>query len=200
MEYNIKKSRGFTLIESLVAITLLMIAVTGPLALASKGLAYSNYVRDEITAFYLANESIDVIRNIRDTNLRSGIFWQNIPDSSGVPIDLSVKCRDACYFDVWKNPADLKHSFDPTETRLLKKVCPSDGAVYFGYDFTKLTNSPGFPSDCSGTDVDVESPFKREVKIISVGLDEIRVTATVSWQSGSIDRNVIISENLFKLQ
>ncbi len=58
--------RAFTLIETLVAITILLIALAGPLTIASKGLSTAYYARDQITAFYLAQEGIEYIRNFRD--------------------------------------------------------------------------------------------------------------------------------------
>lgn len=58
---------GFTLIETLVAITLLVLAITGPLQIAANSLYASFYARDEITAYYLAVEAIEYIKNSRDS-------------------------------------------------------------------------------------------------------------------------------------
>ena len=62
------KNRGFTLIETLVAIAVLSLAITGPMVIAQKGIGSAIYARDEVTAFYLAQEAIEYIRNVRDTN------------------------------------------------------------------------------------------------------------------------------------
>jgi type II secretory pathway pseudopilin PulG len=71
---NIQNS-GFTIIETLVAITVLMIAVAGPLVVASKGLNAALYARDQVIATYLAQESMEVIKNTRDNNLNLGNNW-----------------------------------------------------------------------------------------------------------------------------
>jgi hypothetical protein len=52
----------------MVAISVLSLAVTAPMIIAQKGIASAVYARDQITAFYLAQEAVEYIRNIRDTN------------------------------------------------------------------------------------------------------------------------------------
>lgn len=183
MNKDKKFKGGFTLIEALVAISILVIAVIGPLSLASKGLSYSNYAKDEITAFYLANEAIDVIRNIRDTNKNSDKTW-----SEGL-----TGCISGCYFDAWENSITLKSpSYD--EDYILK-TCKKDGLVRFGYDFKLL-------SECQDSGSTEPSYFSRKVKLETVDSsgNEIRVTAVVSWVAkNGINRSITITENLFNL-
>jgi prepilin-type N-terminal cleavage/methylation domain-containing protein len=62
------KSRGFTLVETLIAISVLAVAITGPLAIAQKGLQAALISKDQVTAFYLAQDAIEYIRYARDTN------------------------------------------------------------------------------------------------------------------------------------
>jgi type II secretory pathway pseudopilin PulG len=66
---------AFTLVEAMVAISILSLAVTGPLVIAQKGIGSAIYARDEITAFYLAEEAVEYIRNVRDSNRISGTSW-----------------------------------------------------------------------------------------------------------------------------
>lgn len=75
MTHQPKKQGGFTLVEAMVAISILSLAVTGPLLIAQKGLGSSVYARDQITAFYLAQEAVEYIRNVRDSNRITGISW-----------------------------------------------------------------------------------------------------------------------------
>jgi len=62
-------SRGFSLVETLVAVSVLMLAVVGPLSIASRGLISAQFSRDQITAFHLAREATELVRNRRDTNM-----------------------------------------------------------------------------------------------------------------------------------
>ena len=64
--------QGFTLVETLIAISILVLAVTGAFAAAHNGMMSSLYSKDQVTAFYLAQEAIEQIRNLRDQNGISG--------------------------------------------------------------------------------------------------------------------------------
>ncbi len=64
-----KENTGFTIIETLVAITVLMIAIAGPLVVASKGLNAALYARDQVIASGLAQESMEYIKSIKNTNV-----------------------------------------------------------------------------------------------------------------------------------
>lgn len=60
--------KGFTLMETLVAVTILTLAITGPLTIAQKGLQAALISKDKITAYYLAQDAIEYLRYARDTN------------------------------------------------------------------------------------------------------------------------------------
>lgn len=60
--------RGFTLIETFVAITILVIAVIGPLSLMIRGITDGNYAKNEVAAFYIAQEGLELVMNQRDAN------------------------------------------------------------------------------------------------------------------------------------
>lgn len=55
--------RGFTLVEAFVAITILLIAVIGPLSLVARSLSNSIFAQNQITAYYLAQEGLELAIN-----------------------------------------------------------------------------------------------------------------------------------------
>lgn len=68
--YFLKKSKfgaGFTLIETLIAITILLIGIVAPMQIAANALNSTFESRDQITAYYLAAEAIEYVKNVRDT-------------------------------------------------------------------------------------------------------------------------------------
>jgi prepilin-type N-terminal cleavage/methylation domain-containing protein len=67
--------RAFTLIETLVAISVLLVSLAGPLSIAAQALKSAYYARDEITAFYLAQEGLEYVRALRDQNYLSSQSW-----------------------------------------------------------------------------------------------------------------------------
>ncbi|MFA5023196.1 MAG: hypothetical protein WC385_02345 [Candidatus Paceibacterota bacterium] len=59
-------SKGFTLVETFVAIIVLMITVLGPMSLLSNALRDSRYIKDQITATYLAQEGVELMIDQRN--------------------------------------------------------------------------------------------------------------------------------------
>ena len=69
--------KGFTLLETLVAVAVLMMALLGPFSIAQQSLRSAYYARDQVTAYYLAQEGVEFVRSIRDENYLSGNPWLN---------------------------------------------------------------------------------------------------------------------------
>lgn len=59
------------MIEMLVAVTILLIGVLGPLNMAVRGISDGLFVKNQITANYLAQEGLDELINLRDSNVAS---------------------------------------------------------------------------------------------------------------------------------
>src|SRR5574343_412630 len=65
-KYTNKNIKGFTLLETLVAILLFTIALAALLALVRDSVTAASYMKNEVVGTYLAQEGIDYIRNKRD--------------------------------------------------------------------------------------------------------------------------------------
>ena len=177
-----KFTTGYTLIEALVAITIIVFATVGPLTLAAKSLAESQYVRDQITAFYLAQETLEIVRHTRDVN--PGIAFRTIPMIA--PCVNNQKC------DV--NVADLTikpyTTILPTPLRMVNNDASSLGVKGILYE-----------PDFSSSSVIPQSKFTRWLTISTVpsNLAESRIVATVEWNNGLNRRRLVLEESLFDL-
>lgn len=68
MKSIIKINHGFTIVETLVAVAILMISIAGPLTIAQKGLMAAIYARDQSVAAFLAQDAVEYIKNYRENN------------------------------------------------------------------------------------------------------------------------------------
>jgi prepilin-type N-terminal cleavage/methylation domain-containing protein len=69
---------GFTLIELIVGMTIFSIGLAGIYALLQTTMSSVRYSQDEIIVSGLLREQIDLVNNIRDTNLRNYIPWDSV--------------------------------------------------------------------------------------------------------------------------
>lgn len=67
--------KGFTLIETLVAITILTVSIIGPFYAIQTALRASYLARDNMVAASLSQEAIEYIRSVRDNNYLAGRSW-----------------------------------------------------------------------------------------------------------------------------
>ncbi len=83
---------GFTLVETLVAISILLLVVIGPMTIAAKGMQMGYYANEQSTAVFMAQEAIESIQKLRDdnalallesppTSANSWDWYNNLPDS-----------------------------------------------------------------------------------------------------------------------
>ncbi|MCR4280787.1 MAG: type II secretion system GspH family protein [Candidatus Kaiserbacteria bacterium] len=184
---NACPKRGFTLIETMVAITLLTVAITAPMTLATKSLSTAYYARDQIAAFNLAQEAIESVRHIRDGNVLHNALGlsptYNLLRSTptDIPTNGNVFTIDTTNNDLialCPTPAD------PASCPPLKET-PEGLFGYVSGNDTKFVRSvtATFLKNPDGSD----------------NTDEIHVEVTVTWISGSFSqRRFTISENLFR--
>ncbi len=133
-----KFTTGFTLVETLVAISILMLAVTGPLYYASEALRAATYAKDQITAFYLAQDAFEQIRKIRDENIYSSNNWNNgligcqsecLVNASGFCKIDQVQNEDSKFLYINENGV-YTHSTSRTTKTIFKRtvtIIPTDG-------------------------------------------------------------------------
>ena len=77
--------RGFTLLEVILAIFVIMVGIVGTLGIIQQGISYTQLSSSRLTADYLAQEGIEIVRNIRDTNWLEWRANQDILWSDGIP-------------------------------------------------------------------------------------------------------------------
>jgi len=95
------KKAGFTLVETLVAISIFTSSIVVLMSVLGSGISNTNYAKDKITAGYLAQEGIEYLRNARDqyllTNLDSG--WTDFKTESANLATLAITVPPPAIFN-----------------------------------------------------------------------------------------------------
>ncbi len=80
-----KKRRGFTIIEVMVALFIVAVGIVGVSGILSQTLAGAGLVSSKLTASYLAQEGVEIVRNIRDGNWLEQRSDPSVPWDDGIP-------------------------------------------------------------------------------------------------------------------
>lgn len=173
------QSKGFTLLETMIAITVLLIGVVGPISVIGGSLHHIYYVRDQITAINLAQEAIEVVRQKRDTNFLNGSAWDTGFGSGD--------CTGGLLCIVDTNPT-------PTIYRCLGSCTTANGKLLVYKDPTD-----GFSHQYLALPVGViPTMFSRRVDTTKTNANEYNVVVTVTWSTGNTQGIVTVSESVFR--
>lgn len=195
------KIKGFTLVETLVAVFILTFTMLALMTVVADSLFAARYARYETTAIYLAQEASDFIRNDRDNYFigeeesawddflaeYSNCFYENEDDNSG------------CYFevlDLLKGEVDGINICDDEDTGTNIK-CP-----FFYFDDGEDEGSFYTYEE----EEDKKSNFQRKISMkegpSSGPLDEVILTVTVSWREtdSQVYKETILETTLTKWQ
>ena len=131
--------KGFTILEVILAITILTLAVGGSFVLVSRAIASVSVAQSKLIASYLAQEGIEIVKNIRDTNwltpgkdwaeeLEEGTYEVNYEDYLNLRLDT---CDPPCDYD--NNLSFLKingefYNYDPDgeDTKFKRRITISN--------------------------------------------------------------------------
>jgi len=72
-----KNNKGFTLLETIVAIGVIIVGLMAVLVLINSSLFYVSLIKDRLVAANLNSEGLEVVRNIRDNNWLQNLAWNN---------------------------------------------------------------------------------------------------------------------------
>lgn len=168
-----KNKKGLTLIETLIAITILLTSTVMPLVIYSRSIENSRYANDTITATYLAQGAVELIKydiytELNNNYVKSKNNWfEALPNCDGVganvcsiTIPSGVVCRgNSCDSNLYINSNNL------------------------------YTHSPTL----------IQSKFSRTVKFPnSRPKYGTPISSTVKWKSGNKSKSVTVKEYVTK--
>lgn len=155
------KSKGFTLLEVIAAIFVLVVGLGASFSLIHQTLSAASIVKSRLVAAYLAQEGIEIVKNTRDSNWLeqrvTAIAWNEDLTECQPP----AKCCESDY----KTDTSVSYPI----TSLLS--CDYDSLRYLNID------NNGFYSYAAGT----PTKFKRNISI-DTQTDKVRISVEVVWE------------------
>lgn len=172
-----QKNTGFTLVETLVAISIFTLSILALMSVLTQGISNTSYAKQKIIASYLAQEGVEYIRNMRDNYVLYPVngTWNNFKNKL-------APCNQGSNQECGFNNLVLS-----TNSAFIFKCSSGDCKLYL--------NNGSYNTNSSG----VYSGFIRKIWMTTVPAnpDEVKIFSNVSWTQGSGSYSITFSESLF---
>jgi type II secretory pathway pseudopilin PulG len=169
--------RAFTLVEALVALSILIVGIISGFILVTKALYDVTIIQDRLTASFLAQEGLELVRQIRDTN-----YLKKLNEGTG-------------NWDDGLNNGDniVIVNTNTGSVTLLSSSNPSYDPYLYYHPLTGL-----YDHDSSGS----KTSFQRVINIYHIppndpNANEIRVQSIMDWKSKNINFEFTAEDHLF---
>jgi prepilin-type N-terminal cleavage/methylation domain-containing protein len=171
---NLNQS-GFSLVETLVAITILLVVVVGPMTISTSTARSTSFSSEQVVAFFLAQEGAEIAQMVRDGLVldafsSSGNAWDSFTDETGSGL------LNECY-----TPSGCSLELNTDTTGSLNSVSLCSGNNCRLYEDTSSARSKYTHSSVAGD----TTPYTRSIRMNNINADEVEVVSTVSWQTGN---------------
>lgn len=170
-------SHGFTLIETMIAVTILSLSVAGPLYTASRAIVAAEISRDKLTASYLAQEAIEYVRALRDDK-----YLAQYPAGTS-----------AAAWDAFKAIPEIANCGTPNTCTLGLPQALQPDVLPLGTFGTCPNGCPPLAPFVLGTGA---TSYLRTFQATEVGTNDEKIVSTVSWSFHNVTYSVSISDHL----
>ena len=92
-----QKNRGFSLVEVLVAITILLLVIVGPMQIIARSINSTNFATEQVNAWFLAQEGLELAQKGRDDLVLQNFKFQINPPGEDAPMTRFLSQYAACF-------------------------------------------------------------------------------------------------------
>jgi len=162
------RKKGFTLVETLVAISILLIVIVSPMTIAQRGIQNAYYATEQVTAVFLAQSAIETVRIYRDDRALEAFYAPpNTVNTTSWAQELVALCGGSNTVGCRYSPSrtSVANAFASCQQQLedCRLNIDSEGTYTYG-----STPTP--------------SIYTRTIRVIDRGPGIVEVIVQVSWQ------------------
>lgn len=186
-------TKGYSLVEVLIATAILMIAIVGPLTIAAKSIQSTQYARQQITAFFLAQEGINAVQVLRNS---AALAAFKVGDPSATwDWTQPGQVYDDCFTDRNPNGCNLDFADETIADSAVDCSTPSNCAM--ALDSDAGSRGPLYETGIAG------GIYTRVIKLSPTSNpDEIMITSQVEWVSrlfGGTTESVVLQSSVLNV-
>jgi prepilin-type N-terminal cleavage/methylation domain-containing protein len=172
---KITHTKGYSLIEVLVSIAILLIAMVGPMTIAAQGIKSAAFALEQNTASFLAQEGIEAAFALRNGYALNDYKTVGVTDSwswvDGITgCGTTISSGGSCSFGV---------HFDESAIVFTSDLCSADPALCLLY-VDEANNASVYTHVVSSGN---ETPFTRVITATFIDDYVVEIVSEVTWQS-----------------
>lgn len=200
----IKTEKGYSLVEVLIAISILMLAIVGPLTIAAKSIQTAQYARQQTTAFFLAQEGITIMNIIRNEYaLQAYNSAGPTPDSwawtiyPAAPANTVTTLARSC-FQAAGCGIDLRDRIFMDNDVVCTPAVTNPCTIKLRPANTNTTVTSLYTHLNGGA----ATPYTRIIRLTPQGASEVLVSVEVRWNTtylGGTTQSVVLQTSLFDI-
>ncbi|MDZ7798029.1 MAG: hypothetical protein U5L76_00240 [Patescibacteria group bacterium] len=168
------KIKGMSLMETILAVGLVMSVIIGSLTIGIYTTRIGRSSQNRLIAINLAQEGVEVVRNIRDTNWLKENSWNDGLAEGTYKIDQYVLTSPP---EKWFQK--LKGAGNCDDSNPCWLYLDND------YGFYSLNSTAG-----------KNTGFSRVIEITNIDVNTIQVVSRINWQENGKDKEYLIEEKL----
>ncbi len=161
------------MIEAMVALSVITVGILGVFTLTSSSIGFNRVAADRYVAVNLANEGMELTKNLIDKNIMDDIApWNRLPGFSGSG-NYEIDYNDSALVPLNSTGRFLFFS--------------KDGSGYYRYQ------QPEFPND-------KKTEFRRIISIENINNNHIKVISKVYWSSRGSSYDFGVEDHFYNLK
>lgn len=182
MRYQ-QSQQGFSLVETLVAITILLLVIVGPMTISSQSAKSTSFASEQVIAFFLAQEGAELIQKGRDDLFN--LYFLPLGHPSRLANPWATFTNESGFYGPCYRPDGCGVEILRTAVGGLQlKDCTGNGCPLFFDDNVASTLRSRYTYTNLG--VNLSTPYSRVINMKRISANEVRIISTVTWRSGNL--------------